>query len=100
MALTATDDVIVTVDPAPPTNQAPGQRRRRPDHHLARRCHAQRHGQRRWTAIRHAGHHLDVVSGPGSVTFGDAALLNTSASFSVDGVYTLPRRRRRRHRQR
>ncbi|MFC1752267.1 LamG-like jellyroll fold domain-containing protein [Thermoproteota archaeon] len=30
-----------------------------------------------------------VVSSPGSVTFGDAAVINTTATFSTDGVYTL-----------
>ncbi len=30
-----------------------------------------------------------VVSGPGMVTFGDANVLNTTASFSTDGVYVL-----------
>jgi hypothetical protein len=30
-----------------------------------------------------------LVSGPGGVTFGNASLVDTTASFSVDGVYTL-----------
>ncbi|MCB9157744.1 MAG: S8 family serine peptidase [Caldilineaceae bacterium] len=30
-----------------------------------------------------------VVSGPGAVTFGNTNALNTTASFAVDGVYTL-----------
>ena len=30
-----------------------------------------------------------LVSGPGSVTFGDVNELNTTAAFSIDGVYTL-----------
>jgi FtsP/CotA-like multicopper oxidase with cupredoxin domain len=30
-----------------------------------------------------------TASGPGTVTFGDPAALNTTASFSVDGVYVL-----------
>lgn len=31
----------------------------------------------------------ELVSGPGTVTFGDAASLTTSGSFSTDGVYVL-----------
>jgi hypothetical protein len=30
-----------------------------------------------------------MYSGPGTVTFGNAALTNTTATFSVPGVYTL-----------
>ena len=35
------------------------------------------------------GDSVEVYSGPGTVTFGNAALTNTPATFSAPGVYTL-----------
>ncbi|MEZ4658892.1 MAG: hypothetical protein R2911_15095 [Caldilineaceae bacterium] len=71
------------------TSGRPRQCGRRPDHHAARRCHTPAAQSRRWTAIRHAGHRLERGQRTGAASPLAMPLLNTSASFSVDGVYTL-----------
>ena len=85
------DDVTITVNPA--GNQAPvvnaGADR---DDHAAEHLASGRHGQRRWAA-ESAGSGdndlVDAVSGPGTVTFGNANALSTTASFSTAGTYML-----------
>ncbi len=48
--LTFFDEVTITVNAAPPVNQAYGQRRARPDHHAARLRELRRRCHRRWSA--------------------------------------------------
>ncbi len=89
--LTASDDVIVTVNPQPPANQPPtvnagaDQTVTLPDS-AALSGTASDDGLPAPPSLTTT---WSVVSGPGAVTFGDAAALQTTASFSVEGVYTL-----------
>jgi PKD repeat protein len=90
-ALSASDDVIITVNSAPPVNQAPFVNAG-PDFTIALP-----------NGITLAGSATDdglptgstltkswsKVSGPGTVTFGNAATLNSTANFSAAGIYTL-----------
>jgi hypothetical protein len=90
-ALSASDDVIITVNPALPVNQAPVVNAG-PDYTLTLP-----------NGITLAGTATDdglptgstltktwtQVSGPGTVTFGNASALNSTANFSVAGTYTL-----------
>jgi PKD repeat protein len=90
-ALAASDDVIITVNSAPPVNQAPFVNAG-PDFTIALP-----------NGITLAGSATDdglptgstltkswsKVSGPGTVTFGNAATLNSTANFSAAGIYTL-----------
>ena len=89
-ALTTTDDVTVTVQPAPPVNQPPAVNAG-PDQTITLPATAALDGtvsddgrpnatpSTTWTE----------VSGPGTVTFANAAAVDTTASFSTDGTYVL-----------
>ena len=88
--LSATDDVIITVNPAPPGNQAPSVNAG-PDQNITLPANANLSG----TANDDGQPNNQLtttwskVSGPGNVTFGDASALNTTATFSQDGSYVL-----------
>jgi len=88
--LTSTSDIIVTVNPEPVVNQAPtvsagsNQTITLPsDATLLGTASDDDLPSSSLTTT------WSVVSGPGAVTFGNANALNTSASFSADGTYTL-----------
>jgi hypothetical protein len=90
--LSSSDDVVVTVSPAPPVNQPPTVNAG-PDQTITLPALANLAGTvsddglpsppamftTTWT----------LVSGPGTVSFGDATAAVTTASFSVAGTYTL-----------
>ena len=93
--------------PAPAMQRAGRQRRHRPDDHAPGHRHARRHRQRRRPARgQHADHTWSKFSGPGTVTFGNAGPLETTASFSArrhvrpapDGQRRHALQHRRRHR--
>ncbi|MEQ1870652.1 MAG: hypothetical protein ABL961_11570, partial [Vicinamibacterales bacterium] len=89
--LDGTDDVVVTVNPAPPTNVAPTVSAGA-DQTITLPASASLAGSVSDDGLP-AGAPVTAswtkVSGPGTVTFGTAASLATTASFSVEGAYTL-----------
>ncbi len=88
--LTASDEVTVTVDPAP--NQAPTVNAGA-NQTITLPASASLDGSVSDDGLPNPPGTVattwSVVSGPGSVTFGDAAVVDTTVSFSVDGVYVL-----------
>ena len=88
-ALTTSDDIVITVNRAQPC--AERERRARPDDHAAREREPRRDGDRRRPPqpARAVSTTWSKVSGPGTVTFADATAIDTSASFSAAGTYTL-----------
>jgi PKD repeat protein len=89
--LAASDDVIITVNAAGSTNQPPAVNAG-PDQMITFPASATLAGSATDDGLP-AGSTLtrtwSKVSGPGTVTFGNASSLNTTASFSVTGSYTL-----------
>jgi len=90
----AHDDVVITVNPAPQSgNRAPvvdaglDQTITLPADTVTLDGSASDDGLPSNPGVMTVG--WSVVSGPGVVTFGDAGAASTSASFSVDGTYTL-----------
>jgi hypothetical protein len=88
---TATDSVAVTVDNGAPVNQPPtvnagvDQQIMLPTDTVILSGTASDDGLPGGTLTTS----WSVVSGPGSVTFGDNSALTTSAQFSTDGIYVL-----------
>jgi len=91
-ALTTTDDVTVTVNPAVPVNQAPTVNAGS-DQTITLPASASLSGTANDDGLPAPPATLTTtwsrVSGPGTVTFGNANALSTSASFSVAGTYVL-----------
>ena len=88
-ALSSTDDVTVTVqgpaNQAPVVDAGPDQTVTLPAHRPGRH----RHRRRPARAGRSVTTGWTKVSGPGTVTFGDPAAVDTTASFSGAGTYVL-----------
>jgi hypothetical protein len=91
-ALTTTDDVTVIVNPAVPVNQAPTVNAGN-DQTVTLPVSATLNGTANDDGLPAPPATLTTtwsrVSGPGTVTFGNANALSTSASFSVAGTYVL-----------
>jgi hypothetical protein len=91
-SLSASDDITVLVNPVPPLNQPPGVSAG-PDQGLTLPASASLDGTVSDDGLPSPPGTLTIgwsmVSGPGTVTFGDASALDTTASFSVDGSYVL-----------
>ena len=91
-ALTASDDLIVTVNPAPPVNQPPVVNAG-PDQTITLPSTASLVGTATDDGLPNPPAHLTttwtVVSGPGVVTLGNASALTTTATFSLAGIYDL-----------
>ncbi len=89
--LSSTDDVTVTVNPAPPTNQAPTVNAGA-NQTITLPATATLNGTASDDGLP-SGSNLTttwtVVSGPGTVAFGDVSQTNTTASFSTSGTYVL-----------
>ncbi|MCZ7649484.1 MAG: Ig-like domain-containing protein [Planctomycetota bacterium] len=89
---TVTDDVVVAVNPAPPSNTAPDVGAG-PDLVLTLPASASLGGSVGDDGLPNPPGAVTVtwskLSGPGAVTFGNANAIATSASFSVAGTYTL-----------
>jgi len=90
-ALSANDDIVVTVNAAPPVNQAPVVNAGA-DQTITLPSTASLAGTGTDDGLP-AGSTLtrswSKVSGPGTVTFGSGSSLNTTATFSTAGTYTL-----------
>jgi hypothetical protein len=90
-ALSASDDVIITVNPAPPVNLAPVVNAG-PDFTITLPSGITLAGSASDDGLP-TGSTLtrswSKVSGPGTVTFGNTAALNSTANFSTAGTYTL-----------
>jgi hypothetical protein len=90
-ALSASDDVVVTVNPAP-VNQAPVVNAG-PDQSITLPALASLVGTVSDDGLPNPPNTVTIawtmVSGPGTVTFANPAAATTSASFSVAGTYTL-----------
>jgi hypothetical protein len=91
-ALQASDDISVTVNSAGPSNQAP-RVNAGPDQTIKLRGSANLVGTVSDDGLPNPPRALTTtwskVSGPGTVTFGNAAAVNTTARFSVAGSYVL-----------
>ena len=91
-ALSAFDDVSITVDPQPPVNQAPSVNAGT-DQTITLPSVANLEGTVSDDGLPNPPGVVtttwSVVSGPGTVTFGDVNAVDTTASFSTDGVYVL-----------
>jgi hypothetical protein len=91
-ALTTTDDVNVTVNPAPATNQAPVVNAGS-DLTVTLPNSVSLTGSATDDALPNPPGAMTItwskVSGPGTVTFGNAAAAQTTASFSQSGSYVL-----------
>jgi hypothetical protein len=90
-ALSASDDVVITVNPAPPVNQAPIVNAG-PDYTLTLPNGITLAGTATDDGLPTGSTLTKIwtqVSGPGTVTFGNASALNSTANFSVAGTYTL-----------
>jgi PKD repeat protein len=91
-ALSTSDELIVTVNPASPVNQAPVVSAG-PDQTITLPSAAALDGTVSDDGLPNPPGTVTTtwsqVSGPGAVTFGNAGAVDTTASFSVDGVYTL-----------
>jgi hypothetical protein len=89
--LSSSDDVTVTVNPAPPVNQPPSVNAGA-DQTVTLPNSATLDGTVTDDGLP-AGSSVtstwSKVSGPGTVTFGNASAVDTSASFSVSGAYVL-----------
>ncbi len=88
--LTATDDVLITVDPEPP-NQPPTANAG-PDQNITLPNAATLAGTATDDGLPSPpslSTVWSVVSGPGTVTFANGSALDTTVTFSVDGDYTL-----------
>ncbi len=91
-ALSTSDDIVITVSPAPPVNQPPvvnaGQ-----DQTITLPATASLSGTVTDDGLPSPPATVtttwSTVSGPGTVTFGDASLRATTATFSAAGSYTL-----------
>ena len=91
-AVTVSDDVTITVNPAPPNSRAGGQRGPRRDHHAAVVGDADGHRDRRRTAgaAGTAVEELDESQRPGNRDLRELRrALSTSATFSAAGTYVL-----------
>ena len=90
--LSASDDVTVTVNPATPNNQAPSVSAG-PDLAVTLPTAANLDGTVTDDGLPNPPGSLTTawssVSGPGVVTFGDAADVDTTANFSASGTYVL-----------
>ena len=88
----ASDDVQVTVNPAPPVNRAPTVNAGA-DQTITLPASATLSGTATDDGLPNPPGTLTAgwtqVSGPGTVTFGNANALGTKASFSVEGTYVL-----------
>src|SRR5262249_45570933 len=90
-SLTSTSDVAITVNPVPPTNQAPTVHAGVP-HPTLLPASATLSGTASDDGLP-SGSTLtstwSKLSGPGTVTFANASALSTTASFSTSGSYVL-----------
>jgi hypothetical protein len=90
--LSSSDDVVVTVSPAPPVNQPPTANAG-PDQTITLPALANLSGTVSDDGLPPPPAVFtttwSVVSGPGAVTFANASALTTTATFPVAGVYTL-----------
>ena len=89
--MTVSDDVTITVNPAPP-NTAPGGERgapTQPSPYPRRLTLKDRDRRRPAVSAGTVSKSWTKVSGPGTVTFSSPNALNTSATFSVAGTYVL-----------
>ncbi|MEZ4714087.1 MAG: hypothetical protein R3A44_43285 [Caldilineaceae bacterium] len=90
-ALTASDDVAITVNPAPPVNQPPTANAGA-DQTITLPASASLSGSASDDGLPAPANLVttwSVVSGPGAVTFGNINALSTTAGFAANGVYTL-----------
>jgi PKD repeat protein len=91
-ALSTSDDVVITVNPAPPVNQAPVVNAG-PDQTITLPATASLSGTATDDGLPNPPATVTTtwskVSGPGTVTFGNVSLRATTATFSVAGSYTL-----------
>ncbi|MEZ4866164.1 MAG: S8 family serine peptidase [Caldilineaceae bacterium] len=89
--LTTSDDIVVTVNPAPPVNQPPTVNAGA-DQTITLPATASLNGAASDDGLPAPANLVttwSVVSGPGAVTFGNANAVQTTAAFSVAGSYTL-----------
>lgn len=91
-SLSSSDDVVVTVNPQPASNTAPSVNAG-PDQTVTLPSNATLDGTVSDDGLPNPPGAVTTtwskVSGPGTVTFGNASAVDTTASFSVDGTYTL-----------
>jgi hypothetical protein len=91
-ALTTSDDIAVTVNPAPPVNQPPVVNAG-PDQAVTLPAAANLSGTATDDGLPNPPGALtttwSTVSGPGTVTFGNAGAASTTATFSAAGSYVL-----------
>ncbi|MCB9155906.1 MAG: S8 family serine peptidase [Caldilineaceae bacterium] len=90
-ALATSDDLVITVNPAPPVNQPPTVNAGA-DQSITLPAAANLTGSASDDGLPTPANLVatwSAVSGPGAVTFGSANALNTTASFTGAGVYTL-----------
>ncbi|KPK53598.1 MAG: hypothetical protein AMS22_07185 [Thiotrichales bacterium SG8_50] len=90
-ALSSSDDVVITVNPAPPVNQAPVVNAG-PDQTITLPGNATLDGTVTDDGLPTPPALTTTwsqVSGPGTVTFGNPNAVDTTASFSAAGSYTL-----------
>ncbi|MEZ5428821.1 MAG: hypothetical protein R2747_21430 [Pyrinomonadaceae bacterium] len=91
-SLTTTDDVIITASNQPPPNQAPTVNAGA-DQSITLPSSATLSGTASDDGLPNPPAILTTtwnkIAGPGTVAFGNANVLNTTASFSVAGTYTL-----------
>jgi len=91
-ALSTSDDVVITVNPPTPVNQAPVVNAG-PDQAITLPATASLSGTATDDGLPNPPATVTTTwtkaSGPGTVTFGNASALNTTATFSAAGSYTL-----------
>ena len=91
-ALSTSDDIVITVNPAPPVNQAPVVNAG-PDQTITLPATANLSGTVTDDGLPNPPATVTTtwskVSGPGTVTFGNASALATTATFSAAGSYVL-----------